>query len=105
MTREGSVVRMDAVDSIALPGGTPLTLKMGPGQHFLMLKQIGTDLKVGAVVPMIAIVEQATNGAKHRFASTPRSCRLVVIVRQLKRMESTELVSPRKRDRSVARPC
>ena len=64
MTREGSVVRMDAVDSIALPGGTPLTLKMGPGQHFLMLKQIGTDLKVGAVVPMIAIVEQATNGAK-----------------------------------------
>ena len=64
MTREGSVVRMDPVDSIALPGGTPLTLKMGPGQHFLMLKQIGTDLKVGAVVPMIAIVEQATNGAK-----------------------------------------
>jgi hypothetical protein len=37
---------------------------MGPGHHFLMLKQIGTDLKVGAVVPMIAIVEQATNGAK-----------------------------------------
>ena len=64
MTREGSVVRMDPVDSIALPGGTPLTLKMGPGHHFLMLKHIGTDLKVGAVVPMIAIVEQATNGAK-----------------------------------------
>lgn len=64
MTREGSVVRMDPVDSIALPGGTPLALKMGPGHHFLMLKQIGTDLKVGAVVPMIAIVEQATTGAK-----------------------------------------
>jgi len=64
MTREGSVVRMDPVDSIALPGGTPLTLKMGPGHHFLMLKQIGAGLTVGAVVPMIAIVEQATNGAK-----------------------------------------
>ena len=64
MTREGSVVRMDPVDSIALPGGTPLTLKMGPGNHFLMLKQIGAGLTVGAVVPMIAIVEQATNGAK-----------------------------------------
>jgi len=64
MTREGSVVRMDPVDSIALPGGTPLTLKMGHGHHFLMLKQIGAGLTVGAVVPMIAIVEQATNGAK-----------------------------------------
>lgn len=64
MSRENDVVRMDPVNSIPIEVGVPLVFKMGPGQYFMQLKQIGPGLKDGTVVPMTAIVESTETGAK-----------------------------------------
>jgi len=70
MTRNDSVMRMDPVDAVALPAGSPVTFKMGPGSHFMQLKQIGGHLHGGDTVPMIAIVENARTGAKQSVRFT-----------------------------------
>jgi copper(I)-binding protein len=64
MTRKGSDLRMDPVEAVDLPGGTPVTFRMAPGHYHLLLKHTDAHLRVGDVVPMIAIVEQTSNGAK-----------------------------------------
>ncbi|MFG5410279.1 copper chaperone PCu(A)C [Piscinibacter sakaiensis] len=74
MTREGSVVRMDPVDSVPLAAGAPVTFKMGPGQHFMQLTGIGAGVRAGQVVTMIAIVQDPKSGIKQavRFEARVR---------------------------------
>lgn len=72
MTREGSEVRMDPVDTVPLAAKSPVTFKMGPGFHFMQLKQIGKPLKNGDRVPMIAIFEDTKTGAKQSVRFTAK---------------------------------
>lgn len=50
MRMEGDVMRMRAIDSLALPAGTPVQLR--PGGHHLMLMGLKAPLVVGASVPL-----------------------------------------------------
>ena len=60
MKTEGGVMKMRAVDKLALPAGKPVDLK--PGGYHMMLMDLTQPLKVGDTVPLLlTIADKAGN--------------------------------------------
>jgi copper(I)-binding protein len=55
MTKEGSVMKMRAVDRLPIPGGRPVELT--PGGYHMMLFELKAPLNAGDVVPMTLTFE------------------------------------------------
>jgi periplasmic copper chaperone A len=58
MTLEGGVMRMRAIDSLALPAGKTVELK--PGGYHVMLLDLAQPLKEGDSVPVVLTFADAT---------------------------------------------
>jgi copper(I)-binding protein len=64
MAMENNVMRMRAIDSLALPAGKPVELR--PGGHHLMLLDLKKPLEAGRSVPLTLTVENA-QGQRERI--------------------------------------
>ncbi len=57
MKMDGDMMRMRAIDALALPAGTRVELK--PGAYHMMLLGLKAPVKAGDVVPITLVVEDA----------------------------------------------
>lgn len=55
MKLDNNIMRMRAIDQLALPAGKAVTLK--PGGYHLMLMGLKNQVKVGDVIPLTLVVE------------------------------------------------
>lgn len=63
MKMEGGVMRMNAVERLALPAGKPVDLK--PGGYHLMLMDLARPLKAGDTVPItLTVVDKSGKAQK-----------------------------------------
>ena len=73
MAMQGDVMKMRAIESLALPAGQPVQLK--PGGHHIMLLDLKAPLAEGATVPLTLLFKDA--------AGKPGKIELQVPVRAL----------------------
>jgi periplasmic copper chaperone A len=71
MKLEGDVMRMGAVEGIALPAGQPVELK--PGGYHIMLMHLNAPLKAGTNIPLTLTLKNASGAQVQVQASVPVS--------------------------------
>jgi periplasmic copper chaperone A len=71
MKMEGDVMRMGAVEGIALPAGQPVELK--PGGYHIMLMHLNAPLKAGTNIPLTLTLKNASGAQVQVQASVPVS--------------------------------
>jgi hypothetical protein len=69
MKLDGDVMRMRAVDQLALPAGQPVELKPG-GLHFMMM-ELNAQFKPGMVVPLTLRLKDAKGVERTQQVSLP----------------------------------
>ena len=73
MKMEGDVMRMRALDALALPAGRPVELK--PGGHHLMLMELKAPLKPDTQVPVTLHLRDAKGALSKLEVSVPVAVR------------------------------
>ena len=69
MAMEGDVMKMRAIESLALPAGQPVQLK--PGGHHLMLMALKAPLPAGASVPLTLLLRDARGAEIEQAVQVP----------------------------------
>ena len=69
MKMEGDVMRMRAIDSLALPQGVPVELK--PGGYHIMLQQLKTPLAKGTQVPLTLVFKDGQDATSRLHLQVP----------------------------------
>ncbi|WP_255440586.1 copper chaperone PCu(A)C [Caenimonas sedimenti] len=73
MKMEGDVMKMRAIEGLALPGGRPVELK--PGGHHLMLMELKMPLKPDTRVPVTLHLRDAKGALRKLEVSVPVAVR------------------------------
>ncbi len=69
MVMDGDVMRMRAIDNLALPAGTKVSLK--PGGHHLMLVDLKQSLSDGSVIPVTLLIKGADGKVTKQTVQVP----------------------------------
>lgn len=71
MVMDGNVMRMRAIDALALPAGQAVTMKPGPGAKHLMLMGLKRQIKAGEVIQLTLQLRDAGGKAFTQAITVP----------------------------------